>query len=474
MVVVIARARSGSLGAGRVACGDRSRGQRRRGTIIRGTTDQPVSYDPAGAYDLPSYDVIYNIYQNLLASPARRQQARAGRRRDRASSPIRRPTSARSRTGLKFSDGSRPDGRGRQVLVRPQPQDRRPERRLLAAREPEERRGDRRDDRRLQPQGAGRDLAVRPDHAARFAIVPSEVYPADKLPAERRGDRLGPVQARQVRARPADRVAGEPRVHRATTRPKNDRADRPVLRPGLGAEAGGRAGRRRHRLPQPLPDRPRGPRGRRRRQGRRGRRHRDPLPRLQRRPAAGRQRRAEARDPPGDRADDRPRSRSPTTSTRAPSSRSTRRSRRASARTPSPSRTPTATRRRKAQGDPRGRRRRDARSRSRSGTPRPTTGRPRATSTRDQASARRQRPVQGQPGVDRVEPVQGGGVHRQVPAATSSAGSRTTRTPTTTVGRSTRTDSFLNIHYEQPEDGEAAGRGEGVRRRRGPRARRSA
>lgn len=36
------------------------------GTIIRGTTDQPISYDPAGAYDLPSYDVIYATYQNLL------------------------------------------------------------------------------------------------------------------------------------------------------------------------------------------------------------------------------------------------------------------------------------------------------------------------------------------------------------------------------------------------------------------------
>ncbi len=39
------------------------------GTIIRGTTDQPVSYDPAGAYDLPSYDVIYSVYQNLLTIP---------------------------------------------------------------------------------------------------------------------------------------------------------------------------------------------------------------------------------------------------------------------------------------------------------------------------------------------------------------------------------------------------------------------
>jgi peptide/nickel transport system substrate-binding protein len=39
------------------------------GTIIRGTTDQPVSYDPAGAYDLPSYDVIYAVYQNLMTIP---------------------------------------------------------------------------------------------------------------------------------------------------------------------------------------------------------------------------------------------------------------------------------------------------------------------------------------------------------------------------------------------------------------------
>jgi peptide/nickel transport system substrate-binding protein len=39
------------------------------GTIIRGTIDQPVSYDPAGAYDLPSYDVLTNTYQNLLQIP---------------------------------------------------------------------------------------------------------------------------------------------------------------------------------------------------------------------------------------------------------------------------------------------------------------------------------------------------------------------------------------------------------------------
>jgi len=35
-------------------------------SIVWGTTDKPVSYDPAGAYDLPSWNVIYNVYQGLL------------------------------------------------------------------------------------------------------------------------------------------------------------------------------------------------------------------------------------------------------------------------------------------------------------------------------------------------------------------------------------------------------------------------
>ena len=39
------------------------------GVIIRGTTDEPISYDPAGAYDLPSYDVIYAVYQNVMTIP---------------------------------------------------------------------------------------------------------------------------------------------------------------------------------------------------------------------------------------------------------------------------------------------------------------------------------------------------------------------------------------------------------------------
>ena len=60
--------------------------------------------------------------------------------------------------------------------------------------------------------------------------------------------------------------------------------------------------------------------------------------------------------------------------------------------------------------------RRRPRSRSRSGARRPTTARLRRRVHRDQAPARRQRAVRGDPEVDRVEPVHGGRVHRQVPA----------------------------------------------------------
>jgi peptide/nickel transport system substrate-binding protein len=56
-----------ALAVGAAGCGGDDGGE--AGTIIRGTTDQPVSYDPAGAYDLPSYDAIYNVYQNVLTIP---------------------------------------------------------------------------------------------------------------------------------------------------------------------------------------------------------------------------------------------------------------------------------------------------------------------------------------------------------------------------------------------------------------------
>jgi peptide/nickel transport system substrate-binding protein len=75
------------------------------GTIIRGTTDQPVSYDPAGAYDLPSYDVIYAVYQNLMTIPPGGNKAvpEAAQSCDFTD-----PTTFKCtmKDGLKFSDGS--------------------------------------------------------------------------------------------------------------------------------------------------------------------------------------------------------------------------------------------------------------------------------------------------------------------------------------------------------------------------------
>ena len=35
-------------------------------TVTLGTTDRIVSLDPAGSYDLPSWTIIYNVYQTLL------------------------------------------------------------------------------------------------------------------------------------------------------------------------------------------------------------------------------------------------------------------------------------------------------------------------------------------------------------------------------------------------------------------------
>lgn len=38
-------------------------------TIVHGTTDPPTTYDPAGSYDLPSWTIIYNVYEGLLTVP---------------------------------------------------------------------------------------------------------------------------------------------------------------------------------------------------------------------------------------------------------------------------------------------------------------------------------------------------------------------------------------------------------------------
>jgi peptide/nickel transport system substrate-binding protein len=87
--------------------GDDDGGTGEGGTIIRGTTDQPVSYDPAGAYDLPSYDGIYAVYQNLMTVPPGGNEAvpEAAEKCDFTDNSN---TSfeCTMRDGLEFSDGS--------------------------------------------------------------------------------------------------------------------------------------------------------------------------------------------------------------------------------------------------------------------------------------------------------------------------------------------------------------------------------
>jgi peptide/nickel transport system substrate-binding protein len=71
--IALAAIAATSLSLGAAACGsDDEGGSSSSGeadTLIQGTTDQPVSYDPAGSYDLPSSQIIFNVFQNLLQVP---------------------------------------------------------------------------------------------------------------------------------------------------------------------------------------------------------------------------------------------------------------------------------------------------------------------------------------------------------------------------------------------------------------------
>ena len=88
-------------------CGSSSSSGGSGGTIIRGTTDQPVSYDPAGAYDLPSYDGIYAMYQNLLTVPPGEAKAVPEAAENCEFTDSKNTIyECTMRDGLKFSDGS--------------------------------------------------------------------------------------------------------------------------------------------------------------------------------------------------------------------------------------------------------------------------------------------------------------------------------------------------------------------------------
>ena len=91
---------------GLIACGDDDDGGA-GGTVIRGTTDQPVGFDPANVYDLPSWDVLVNIYQTLLTIPPGGNQPEP----DAAESceftnPDNTTFECTIKDGLTFSDGS--------------------------------------------------------------------------------------------------------------------------------------------------------------------------------------------------------------------------------------------------------------------------------------------------------------------------------------------------------------------------------
>jgi peptide/nickel transport system substrate-binding protein len=87
------------------ACGGDDGGGGGGGTIVHGTTDQPVSYDPAGSYDLPSWNVIYNVIPGLLALPPGGNQPEPELAE---SCKFDNPSTytCTLRDGLKFSDGT--------------------------------------------------------------------------------------------------------------------------------------------------------------------------------------------------------------------------------------------------------------------------------------------------------------------------------------------------------------------------------
>src|SRR3954464_7572686 len=74
-------------------------------TVGWGSTDKPGTYDPAGAYDLPSWNVIYNVYQGLLRiDPATEKpvpDAATGCTSDKAFTTW----TCTLNSGLKFSNG---------------------------------------------------------------------------------------------------------------------------------------------------------------------------------------------------------------------------------------------------------------------------------------------------------------------------------------------------------------------------------
>jgi peptide/nickel transport system substrate-binding protein len=164
------------------ACGDDSdSGGGEGGTIIRGTTDQPISYDPAGAYDLPSYDGIYSMYQNLLTvEPGGNEAVPDAAEECDYTDKDNKVFECTLKDGLKFSDGS--DLTAEDVVFsferNVEIADPNGASSLLANMKSIEAKGDDTVVFNLKESDATWPLLLT---TGSFAIVPSDVYPADKL-----------------------------------------------------------------------------------------------------------------------------------------------------------------------------------------------------------------------------------------------------------------------------------------------------
>src|SRR3954449_8812906 len=101
LVMLGAAACGGSSSGG----GGNNSGSNNGSQIVWGTTDKPVSYDPAGAYDLPSWNVIYNVYQTLLrVDPATEKNVPDAADSCDPSADFKTWT-CKLKSGLKFSNG---------------------------------------------------------------------------------------------------------------------------------------------------------------------------------------------------------------------------------------------------------------------------------------------------------------------------------------------------------------------------------
>ena len=209
--------------------------------VILGTTDKVVALDPVGAYDLGSQQLIGNIYQNLLSVPAGGNKPEP----DAAESCEFSDTKTyvcKLKPDLKFSSGDPltsedvkfsldrmvkiEDPTGPYTLLGSLDSVEATDPTTVTMKLKQGRRDVARSSSPTTSRRSSRTRSIRP--------TPSS--------SRRQGDRLGPVQARQVHAEPAGGASRPTRELHRREQGADAELHRPVLRAGLGAEAGDRAG----------------------------------------------------------------------------------------------------------------------------------------------------------------------------------------------------------------------------------------